>query len=314
MQRITRVAAILGAALLMLSPCGAVRAEPTAGKAILVTGASSGIGRKITVRLAAHGYFVYAGARKDADLHALAAIRNVQPIRLDVRRPEEIDNAVALITRANRGLYGLVNNAGVATLASFADLSPEEFDLIMAVNVYGPYRVTKAFLPLIVAERGRIVTIGSIAGVIATRQLAAYAMSKHAMEAFTDSLAEELAPVGVQVSLIEPGSYNSEIARNSLRRQGLDPRAGDRTRFKDPDEVAEAVERALFAAIPKRRYLVVPTQQEAELTIRRQIEKLAQLNEDQPYAYRRDELVRMLDERLQPSISRRSGADETKEK
>src|SRR5215469_5758324 len=76
-------------------------------KAVLVTGASSGIGREITERLAREGYFVYATARKDADLTALGAIRNVQPVRLDVTHPADIEAAVELITKAGRGLYGL---------------------------------------------------------------------------------------------------------------------------------------------------------------------------------------------------------------
>lgn len=294
-----RKTAILCTVLLTLSAVSEVHALDAAGaKAILVTGASSGIGRKITERLAAGGYFVYAGARKDADLQALAAIRNVQPVRLDVTSAQDIEHAVTLIARAGRGLHGLVNNAGVAALGSFADMSTADFDLMMAVNLYGPYRVTKAFAPLIAAQKGRIITIGSIAGILAGKQLGPYAMSKHAIEAFTDSLAEEMAPVGVRVSVIEPGSYNSDIAKNALRRQGLDPKSGDRTQFKDPDEVADAVERALSEANPQRRYMVVPDQQEAETTIRKQIEQLVQLNEGQRYTYDRQALTKMLDEAL----------------
>src|SRR5579859_4752848 len=95
-------------------------------KAVLVTGASTGIGRKITEHLAADGYFVYAGARKDADLTALGAIKNVQAIRLDVTSTEDIDSAVATVIKAGRGLYGLVNNAGVGVSGSFAEMRPEE--------------------------------------------------------------------------------------------------------------------------------------------------------------------------------------------
>ena len=273
-------------------------------KAVLVTGASTGIGRKITETLAADGYFVYAGARKDSDLEALAAIKNVQPIRLDVTSPQDIESAVAFISKSGRGLHGLVNNAGVAALGTFADMSPAEFDTIMNVNLYGPYRVTRAFAPLIVAQKGRIVNIGSVSGVLAGKQFGPYAMSKHAVEAFTDSLAAEMADAGVQVSVVEPGSYNSEIAKNSLRRAGLDPKAGDRSRFKDPAAVAEAVEQALSEAQPQRRYLVVPNQQEAEITIRRQIQKLVELNQGQPYTYDRAALIQMLADALAGSRPR----------
>jgi NADP-dependent 3-hydroxy acid dehydrogenase YdfG len=85
-----------------------------------VTGASTGIGRAITERLAAEGWFVFAGARKDADLAALDAIENVQAVRLDVTKPAEIAAAVETITKSGRGLYGLVNNAGMAHTASRA--------------------------------------------------------------------------------------------------------------------------------------------------------------------------------------------------
>ena len=268
-------------------------------QAVLVTGASTGIGRKITERLAADGYFVYAGARKEEDLKALGAIKNVQAIRLDVTSTQDIDSAVAAVTNAGRGLYGLVNNAGVGSRGTFADMRTDEFDLIMAVNVYGPYRVTKAFAPLIIAQKGRITTIGSISGILARSTLGAYAMSKHAIEAYTDSLAQQMAEFGVQVSVVEPGNYESEISRNALKRLGVDdPKAADRSQYKPPDEVADAVEHALFDPNPKRRYMVVPNQAEAELTIRKQIEQLVQLNEGQPYTYDRDGLVKMLDEAL----------------
>lgn len=290
---------VLCTALLALCAVSEVPAQNAAAtKAVLVTGASTGIGRKITEKLAADGYFVYAGARKDSDLQALAAIKNVQSVRLDVTSAQDIENAVTLISKAGRGLHGLVNNAGVATLGTFASMSAAEFDLIMDVNLYGPYRVTKAFAPLIAAQKGRIVNIGSISGVLAGKQFGPYSMSKHAVEAFTDSLAAEMGEAGVSVSVIEPGSFNSEIAKNSLRRLGLDAKAGDRSQYKDPAEVADAVEHALFEAQPKRRYMVVPNQQEAEFTIRRQIERLVQLNEGQPYTYDRTALIKMLDEAL----------------
>jgi NAD(P)-dependent dehydrogenase (short-subunit alcohol dehydrogenase family) len=268
------------------------------GKAVLVTGASTGIGRKVTEHLAGRGYFVYAGARKQADLDALGAIKNVRAVKLDVTKQEDIDAAVATITREGRGLYALVNNAGIATLGSTADTTMEEFDLLMDVNVYGPYRMTKAFTPLIAASKGRITNIGSISGVLASKDLSAYAMSKHAIEAFTDSLASQLAPLGVTVNVVEPGNYDSDIGKSATKRTGKENRFTDRSKYKKPDEVAAAVELALFDATPKRRYMVVPEQREAEITIRKQIEQLVQLNEGQLYTYDREALIKMLDEFL----------------
>lgn len=288
------VAVILVVAV-CVSPAGAAQADT---KAVLVTGASSGIGRNITERLASRGYFVYAGARKDEDLKALNAIKNVQGIKLDVTDQKQIDAAVETISKAGRGLYGLVNNAGIATLGSLKDMKPEEFDLVMAVNVQGTYRVTRSMAPLIIEQKGRITNIGSLSGTVAMPDLLAYAMSKHAMEAFTDSLAGQMAPLGVQVNVVEPGNYDTQIGRNAAQRTGTVSRMADRSRFPKPDDVAAAVEEALFDAKPKRRYLVVPVESEAQIVIRKQLEKLVQMNEDQRFTYSRDELVKMLDEAL----------------
>ena len=282
-------------------------AESRPSKAVLVTGASTGIGHTITQRLAADGYFVYATARKPEDLKALGAMKNVQALRLDVTHPEDIAAALETITKAGRGLYGLVNNAGIATIGSVADMKFEEYELVMDVNATGPVRMIKAFEPLIIEQKGRIVNIGSISGILASQNLAAYSMSKHAIEALTDSLAAQLGASGVRVSVVEPGNYNSDIGKNAVARMGVDSPAVrstgsaarvDRSNYKAPDEVAAAVEQALFEPEPKRRYMVVPNQEEAEVTIRKQIEQLVQLNEGQPYAYDRTTLVKMLDEAL----------------
>src|SRR6516165_3092938 len=131
----------------------ALPAEATAPKAVLVTGASTGIGRKIAERLAADGYFVYATARKPEDLKALGGIKNVQALSLDVTRPEEISAAVATISKAGRGLYGLVNNAGIGTAGTLADMKLEEYQLVMDVNATGPVRMIRAFEPLITEQK-----------------------------------------------------------------------------------------------------------------------------------------------------------------
>ena len=294
-----RIAAFALSVLSLAVPAAHAEAPASEGqKAILVTGASTGIGRKVTERLAADGYFVYAGARKDADIAELNAIKNVQALRLDVTKPDEIAAAVATVTQGGRGLWGLVNNAGVAIVGPFADTKEEDFDFVMDVNAYGPFRMTKAFIPLVTASKGRIVTISSISGILSSGRLGVYSMSKHAIEAFGDSLAVQMEPLGVKVSLIEPGNYNSQIGASAEKRLGAAASIGDRSRYKEPDEVAAAVELALFEPTPKRRYMVVPNQEEAAVTIRKAIEELVQLNEGQPYTYSREALVGMLDEAL----------------
>lgn len=284
--------------LLACLPVNAKGQQSDNQQAVLVTGASTGIGRKITERLAAKGYFVYAGARKDADLAALNEIPGVKAVRLDVTKTDEIDAAVKAITQGGRGLYGLVNNAGIAASGPLVEMSSEEFDLTMRVNMYGPYHMARAFAPLVVASKGRIVNIGSIRGILSDPYLGAYQMSKHAIESFTDVLAKELAPVGVRVSLVDPGSYNSDIEMNAARRAGRSTEGASRSMYKEPDDVAAAVEAALFAPLPRRRYMVVPNQEQAAMTINALLDQLVQLNEGQPYEYSRSKLIALLDDAL----------------
>jgi Dehydrogenases with different specificities (related to short-chain alcohol dehydrogenases) len=219
---------------------------------------------------------------------------------LDVTKPDDIDAAVDFVTKGGRGLYGLVNNAGIYTEAPVIDTSPEEFDLVMKVNLYGPYRVTRAFAPMIKASHGRIVNIGSISGILNETGAGAYQMSKHALESFSATMAQELAAAGVLVSIVEPGSYKSEIVRNTMTRSGTlaQKDVDDWAKLKEPDEVAAAVESALSAPKPKLRYMVVPDAEQAQDTIRAQIEQLVQLNEGQPYTYDRTALIKMLDTAL----------------
>ena len=306
------------ATLVAILAIGQFGSQPVAAgeqKAVLVTGASTGIGRNMTERLAAEGYFVYAGARKDADLTELDALENVKSVRLDVTSQEQVDAAVAMIVKEGRGLWGLVNNAGVATSGPVASLEDADLDFVLNVNVNGVVRVTRAFIPLLVESKGRIVTTGSISGILSSPGSSAYSMSKHAMEAFTDSLAREMEPAGVYVSVIEPGSYKSHIRRTAVARiksniesAGVELTDDMRSRMKaatereltldEPDAVSDALLHALFADTPGRRYMVVPNEEEADLTIRKAIEELVQLNAWGPYQYSRDDLVKMLDEAL----------------
>lgn len=277
-------------------------------RTVLVTGASSGIGRTIAERLAAVGHRVYAAVRKDADLRALKLVKNVSPLRLDVTAPATIDAAVRAVTADGGHLYGLVNNAGVATLGGVMDGTEDEFDLVMKVNAYGPYLVTRAFAPLVIAARGRIVTIGSISGILAAPTVSAYCMSKHAIEAFTDALAGEMAPYGVRVSVIEPGSFATRLVANARRRSPAAHSLPDLSGHAKPDCVAAAAMCALFDPTPKRRYLVASMRDEAQATIEKQIEQLVQLNEEHPYTYDRDALVEMLDGALRVARQRASAA------
>ena len=285
-------------------------------KAVLVTGASSGLGRVMAEMMAANGYFVYAGARKDKDLEELTAIENIQGVRLDVNKQDQIDAAVKTISEAGRGLYGLVNNAGVVVVRPLIEIEEHDFDFQMNVNVYGPYRVTRAFAPLIIESKGRISIIGSISGTLSSATWGPYSMTKFAMEAFADALADEMKSFGVDVSLIEPGAYRSNIGKNALERMLERNQLADDSQFKeamdesvnwlslfendhgDPTEVAASVMKALFDDDPKPRYLVVPTQEQAYWTINRAIERMVEQNHDQKYSFDREALIEMLDAAL----------------
>ena len=285
-------------------------------KSILVTGASTGIGRNLTETLAENGYHVYAGARKDKDLAALNAIDNVTAVRLDVTKQDQVDAVVAMIREKGTGLYGLVNNAGVNAGGVVVETPIEDQTFVYTVNVEGVYRTTRAFAPLVIESKGRIVTTGSIAGTISGFPgFSAYAGSKHWIEAYTDSLAAEMEPLGVSVSVVEPGNYKSHIRRTTIsrRHQQVKAAGGEVTEemkqaykaaaerelsYKEPDEVSAAFMHALFDDDPLRRYVVVPNEREQEITIRTKVTELVQLNEWGPYSYSRDQLVEMLDEAL----------------
>jgi NAD(P)-dependent dehydrogenase (short-subunit alcohol dehydrogenase family) len=289
--------------------------EP-AQKAVLITGATTGIGRSMAELFASRGHFVYAGARKDSDMEELNAIENVMAVRLDVTDQAQIDAAVETIRAEGRGLHGLINNAGVAVVYPLIEVPEGEFDFQMDVNVYGPYRVTKAFAPLIIESKGRISTTGSISGILSGPLFGPYSMSKHAMEAFTDSLAAEMARFDVKVSIIEPGNYESKIGDTLVKRmkaQGFSAEdsnyqeefnrmmaymEGDREPEADPIAVAEAALHAMFDEKPKRRYMVVPNQRQADITVRKAIEEAVQLNQGQQYSYSREQLIEMLDKAM----------------
>lgn len=300
-------------AILMLTPAAEAN-EQANQKAVLVTGATSGIGLRIAEELAANGYFVYAGARKPADIERLDAKANMQAIRLDVTSAEDIERAVATIRDAGRGLFGLINNAGVLIGGPVVDVDVEEAKWLFDVNVFGVYRVTQAFAPLIIESQGRIVTISSISGIGSGPLFSHYSMSKHAVEAFTDSLAAEMQRFGVAVSAIEPGNYNSNIVATALQRMtekgyanedslyadafaALMQLPADRSIHDEPDAVAEAALHALSDE-PLRRYMVVPNAREADWAIRTAVRELVELNAWHAYSFSREELIAMLDEAL----------------
>jgi NAD(P)-dependent dehydrogenase (short-subunit alcohol dehydrogenase family) len=224
-------------------------------KSVLITGASSGIGAACATRLAARGWDVHAGVRTPGDAPA-----GTTEVILDVTAPPPL---------AFDRLDALVNNAGIAIAAPLEDLPLAELRRQLEVNVVGQLAVTQAVLPALRAARGRIVIVGSIAGRSALPFLGAYAISKFALEAMADSLRLEVAPDGIEVSLIEPGTIRTAIwTKPQPLAEGVSERyrprierfrrvAAARAANAAPVElVAEAVEHALIAEHPRTRYLV----------------------------------------------------------
>ena len=243
-------------------------------KTVLVTGASTGIGEATARRLKAGGWEVFAAARKDADLERLRG-DGLTPVKLDVTDPGSIASTKAEL--GERGLHGLVNNAGIAVSGPMEFLPLDELRHQLEVNLVGQVAVTQAFLPNIREATGRIVNVSSIGGRMALPLVGPYAASKYGLEAVSDALRRELRPWGIHVSLIEPGAVVTPIwERGRETADRLEAEMGEeaRTRYGklagkiraetekipdrgvEPDEVAKAIERALSDSRPKLRYVV----------------------------------------------------------
>lgn len=175
---------------------------------VFVTGASTGIGRASVEKLAADGWKVIAGVRRDGDQPASAT----EHVLVDVSDAEQVATATKQVLELCDGrLGGLVNNAGISVAGPFEALSIDEWRRQFDVNFFGQLDVTAHLLPALLAAGGRIVTIGSIGGRMASPFLGPYNASKFAIRAWTDALRAELAPQGVRVVLVEPGSIATEI-------------------------------------------------------------------------------------------------------
>ncbi len=298
--------------------------------AYFVTGASTGIGRCVTERLAALGHRVFATARQESDLESLGQLESVIPVPLDVRRAGEIEAAVRQVRAAGGRLVGLVNNAGIGGIGPFVSWTDEELDDIFAVNALGPVRVSRALLPLLLESGGRVVNIGSQGGSISKKLFGPYTMTKHALEAFTTALAEEVEPFGVRVSIVQPGGVITAIGQNSVERdlarfrrapapfdaeakaiaaaiaETIEPGEEARTDSDEdetnrkpspPDLVADAVLHALLDPAPRRRYLV-GTRWEGNRVIDTLLERLADANACPSLGLTTEEMARRLGEAL----------------
>jgi NAD(P)-dependent dehydrogenase (short-subunit alcohol dehydrogenase family) len=244
--------------------------------AVLVTGTSTGIGRACAADLAGRGFRVLAGVRREEDGEAVRALApgRIEPLILDVT---DSDAIAALPERVGGELSGLVNNAGLSRPGPLEHLPLDDVRHQLEVMLVAPFALTHTLLPALRRSRGRVVNIGSIGGRVSLPFLSPYNAAKAGIAGMTGSLRQELAPVGVHVALIEPGSIKTEIwnrgvaagqeLRDALPEEGRRlygarleavERAARRTERLGvgPEKVAAAVAHALTAAKPRTRYLV----------------------------------------------------------
>ncbi|SEQ87049.1 SDR family NAD(P)-dependent oxidoreductase [Microlunatus flavus] len=248
-------------------------------RSVVISGASTGIGRATALRLAADGWHVLAGVRRLADAPDAAdgAPGTIRPLRLDVTDPDSVDQATSEIAQATQSspLTALVNNAGVGLIAPMQDVDLSALQAVLDVNVLGVVRLTQAVVPLL-APGGRIVVVGSIGDRLTMPFGGPLTSSKWAVASIAEAFRLELVSQGIAVTIVEPGSIRSEAvdkvasaaaatARDIARR---DPELAERfTRAaavaianerhgSDPDVVAAAISRALRARRPRTRVLV----------------------------------------------------------
>lgn len=251
--------------------------------AVVVTGASSGMGKACALRLSQAGYTVFAGVRKERDAQMLKQDGSPRliPVILDVTDERSIFEAVKTIreTVGAAGLAGLVNNAGVGVTAPIEEVPLEELRRQFEINVIGQVAVIQAFLPLIRAARGRIITVGSVGGKITLPFAGPLCSSKYAIESINDALRMELRPWGIHVVLVAPGSIrtpavdklvaDSEAMSSSFSPEGQSRYAAAYKAFVQsflkleeegvgPEVMAQTVYRALTARAPRARYPVGP--------------------------------------------------------
>ncbi len=251
-------------------------------KSVFITGASTGIGEAIALRLAKANWKVFAGVRNDDDGARLQDKNaGIVPIRLDVTKQDEIEAAAQQVSDALDGhtLSGLVNNAGIAQMGPLTIQPMEEIRAHFEVNTLGAIAVCQAFAPLLGQDRsrrgrpGRIINITSMGGQIASPFLGAYTATKHAMESVTDSLRRELRMFGIDAIVVGPGAVKTPIWKKAQKEGGPPyqdtPWANAIASFLDTmvksgenglpvEDIAEVVETALTDPRPRARYNPVP--------------------------------------------------------
>ncbi len=241
---------------------------------VLITGASSGIGRATALELLRAGHIVYGGARRVESMAAIGAAGG-HVVPLDLTAEADLERLVQTIITEQGRIDVLINNAGLGLYAAAEDMPLEEARHMFEVNLFGPARLTQLVLPHMRFQgSGRIVNVSSMGGEIAFPLGAWYHASKHALEGYSDALRQEVRPFGIDVVLIQPGITRTEFGGGTVQavrehsgqgayRQLADALAkntetvyGENGRASDPTVVAKAIRKAVETAKPKPRYPV----------------------------------------------------------
>lgn len=255
--------------------------------AVLVTGASRGLGRSIAMELNARGYRVFAGVRKSADADSLrnSSDGKLSPIILDVTRMDSVAAAFQEISggMGDNGLAGLVNNAGVAVFGPVEQVPIGVVEEQFRVNLFGVIAVTQRFLPLLRRAGGRVINISSINGRLSMPFSGIYSASKFALEAVSDALRMELKPWGITVSVVEPGVTATDVRAIAMQlwSKNRQPLSDEQRKLYEPlfvksrelianleksaaghEDVTSAVVDALTSDTPKTRSMVGPDAQQ----------------------------------------------------
>ncbi|NHN57027.1 SDR family NAD(P)-dependent oxidoreductase [Calidifontibacter sp. DB0510] len=207
-----------------------------------ITGSNTGFGDAIARAALASGARVVATARRPETIQL--SDDNILALHLDVTDPESIEAAVAAAIERFGRIDVLVNNAGHGLVGALEELSEKQIDDVLAVNLRGVMRVTRAVLPTMRAQRsGTIVQLSSVGGVIANPGHAIYATSKFALEGMSEALAGEVGPLGIRVLIVEPGPFRTEFAGRSMsfadpiEDYATTPAGALRARFRDQNGV-----------------------------------------------------------------------------
>jgi len=253
-------------------------------ESVIVTGASSGIGRSATIMLAKSGYRVFGLARSYDKLQAVAAelpAESYVPIEFDVTRLEKFGAVVDDIA-ARGDIFGLVNNAGYVEPGAIEDIQMSDLRAQFETNFFGLVGLTKQVLPLMMQKgQGRIVNVSSMAGLISLPLIGAYCAAKHALEAVSDALRMELWNTGVKVVSINPGVIETNIhtvtrskaalLRNSRFANTYRKYLEDVPKGLDASAVANAIVEAIASHNPKPRYLIGSSREKAGVRFRKYI-------------------------------------------